>query len=26
MPNLVPPVKTIEDVRSYRKRILKACE
>jgi dihydroorotase len=24
MPNLVPPVKTIEDVRNYKKRILKA--
>ena len=25
MPNLVPPVKTYEDVISYKKRILKAC-
>jgi dihydroorotase len=24
MPNLVPPVKTIEDVKNYKKRILKA--
>ena len=25
MPNLVPPVKTVEDVRNYKKRILEAC-
>jgi len=24
MPNLVPPVKTVEDVRNYKERILKA--
>ena len=26
MPNLVPPVKTLEDVKSYRKRILEATK
>jgi dihydroorotase len=26
MPNLVPPVKNLEDVKNYKNRILKACE
>jgi dihydroorotase len=26
MPNLVPPVKTVKDVKAYKERILKAIK